>query len=454
MKVLKFGGGCLKDSRHVAEAVNIIKKEKQAVVTVSAVYGITDCLIAGMKKSLESEKAVAGIVSEIESRHKDLIRSSIKDTIIRRKIMDAIEEKLAGLERRLYGIAFTGEISETTRAHVLSFGERLSAMTLAGILIGRGKEAIALESDRIGMITDDSTDKATACLDKTAINLRKHILPAVNQEKVPVVTGYFGCTSSGKLTTFGRNGTDYSAAVVAYSIGADVLEIWKDVEGFMSADPRQVGNPCKIDRLTYYEAAELSYFGAKILHPRTVEPLVEAQIPIVIKNLYKPEEPGTQVSGSGYEGIDGIKSVTCNKEISVLRIHGPGVGYKPGIIAEVGRILSETGINIFSVITSQTAINLLVDKNDGHRGYESLKQLEGGIIENIDREDNIALIAVVGEGLLMKKGLAARVFSAVAGQDINIEMTSAGASEVAYYFIVKDSCLDRAICAVHKELFE
>jgi aspartate kinase/aspartokinase/homoserine dehydrogenase 1 len=173
----------------------------------------------------------------------------------------------------------------------------------------------------------------------------------------------------------------------------------------------------------------------------------------VIKSLFKPDEPGTQVSSGGYEKEDIIKSVTFNKAISVLRIQGPGVGYKPGIIAQVGRILSDTGINIFSVITSQTSINLLVDKNDAGHSYNSLKQLKGGVIERINCEENIALIAVVGEGLLKKRGLAARVFAAVAEKEINIEMTSAGASEVAYYFIVKDSDLDIAIRAVHDEFF-
>jgi aspartate kinase len=453
MKVLKFGGGCLKDSKDVEKIIGIIKKQNQAVVVVSALYKITDCLIEGMKKSIETEKTVPETVSAISKIHTELTESTINNAVIRQKTKADIEDKLAGLERRLYGIAYTGEISETTHAHVLSYGERLSAITLAGILIGNGIESIALEADRIGMITDDSFDKATALLNEAAGNLRKHILPPVNQGKIPVVTGYFGCTFEGKLTTFGRNGTDYSAAVVAHSIGAEVLEIWKDVDGFMSADPRIVKEAHRIDRLSYYEAAELSYFGAKILHPRTVEPLIQKGIPIVIKNLYEPETVGTEVSSAGYEREGVIKSVTCNRDISLLRIYGPGVGYKPGIIAALGRTMCDKGVNIYSVITSQTCINLLVAKNEARRSYESLKQFEGGVIDKIDKEEDIALIAVVGEGLLRTKGLAARVFSAVAEKKINVEMISAGASEVANYFLVRENDLTEAINAVHNEFF-
>jgi len=451
MKVMKFGGGCFKDIDHFRRVVEIIKKENQAVVVVSALAGVTDLLIDGIKKALESEKTVPGIISSIRDKHTEIIRPLIQNPIFRENTLKEIEVKMTRLERVLFGISYTGEITESTRARFISYGERLAAITLAGILNSSGKEALALEADKIGIISDYSFDKATANLSQTANNLRKNILPVVAQGKIPVVTGFFGCTPEGKITTFGRGGTDYSASVIAYCSNAVLLEIWKNVEGFMSADPRIIQNTHKIDSLSYYEAAELSYFGAKILHPRTVEPLVEARIPIAIRNLFEPDESGTQVSSGSYEKEDIIKSVTYNRAISILRIQGPGVGYKPGIIAEVGQILSGTGINIFSIITSQTSINLLVDKNDARRSFHSLKQLEGGLIESIVCEENIALIAVVGEGLLKKKGLAARVFSAVAEKEINVEMTSAGASEVAYYFIVRDQDLEKAIHAVHDE---
>ena len=232
-----------------------------------------------------------------------------------------------------------------------------------------------------------------------------------------------------------------------------LLEIWKDVDGFMSADPKIVKEARHIDRLSYYEAAELSYFGAKILYPRTVEPLIEKGIPMVIKNVYEPKRSGTLIQNGSFENNDIIKSITFNRSISNLRIHGPGVGCKPGIIARIGNTLSELGINIYSVITSQTCINLILDRKDMKGGFTALENLAGGFIEKIDLEEDIALVGVVGKGLLKKQGVAARVFSAVADKNINVEMISSGASEVAYYFVVLEKDAEKAVQAVHEAFF-
>lgn len=455
MKVMKFGGGCLKNYEHFLKVAEIIKTEKKnLVVVVSAVSGITDVLEDGVQKAVESEKKVPEIINAVQDMYKKIAESSIQNSKMRKGVLKDIDKKLNRLERLFYGVTFTEEITESVRAHILSYGERLSALLLSGVLRSSGKEAVAMEADQVGIITDESFENATARLPEIRKNLDVAVLPLVRRGAVPVITGYFGCTHEGKITTFGRNGSDYSAAVVAYGTDAELLEIWKDVDGFMSADPKIVKNPHRIDKLSYYEAAELSYFGAHIIHPRTVEPLVEVSIPVCLKNFHEPESEGTLVLPGGYEREDVVKSVTYNRNISVLKIFGPGVGYKPGIIAEIGRILSEKGINIYSVITSQTCINLLVDKKDDCRSYKSLERLIGGVIERIDLENNIALIAVVGEGLLKRRGVAARVFTAVAEENINIEMMSSGASEVAYYFIVIEKDVEKAILAIHREFFE
>jgi aspartate kinase len=450
---MKFGGGCLKDEESFLKVAEIIKAEKDnTVVVVSAMYNITNLLVDGIHRAKQSEEKIPKVIEALRNSHRHIADKTIKDDIKQRTMKD-IEAKIKRLERLLYGVAYTEEITDSVRALILSYGERLSAVILSGILNSKGSEAVAMEADEIGIITDESFENATAKLPQVKKNLNHTVLPLVNKGVVPVITGYFGCTQKGKITTFGRNGSDYSAAVVAYGIGASSLEIWKDVDGFMSADPKIVKDAHGIDRLSYYEAAELSYFGARILHPRTVEPLVDTGIPIHIRNLYTKSK-GTRISLKGYEREEVIKSVTYNEHISVLRIHGPGVGYKPGIIAEIGRILSNEGINIYSVITAQTCINLLIDKRDSRRSYELIKKLAGGVIERVDLVDDIALIAVVGEGLLNRKGVAARVFSAVAEEGVNVEMISSGASEVAYYFIVKEDHLKKAINAIHKEFFK
>jgi aspartate kinase len=225
------------------------------------------------------------------------------------------------------------------------------------------------------------------------------------------------------------------------------------VDGFMSTDPALVETACQLERISFAEAAELSYFGAKILHPRTVEPLAGTSIRLFIRNMNRPENPGTEIL-SGKSGRDEVvASITVNRRLANLRIHGAGVGFKPGIMADISSLLAAQKINIYSVITSQTCINLLIDQSDGRRSLQKIKALTNGVINKIVLEEHIALIAVVGEKIMEKEGVFARIFTAVAKEKINIEMASAGASPVACYFIVKRTDLERAVHAVHDEFF-
>lgn len=454
MKVMKFGGGCLKDGKDFRRVADIISSEKEPpIIVVSAVYGVTDLIVEGLEMAKQSEKMVPPLLEAVADKHQSIIVEAIPAAELRCQVENSIKARMKKLERLLYGVAYTEEITDSLKANILSYGERLCVQVLAGVILSGKKKAQALESDEIKLLTDDSFENATACLPEIKKNLTRYLSPLLQKGVMPVITGYFGCTSGGKITTFGRNGTDYSAAVIALGMGAGLLEIWKDVDGFMSADPKLVPQAKKIDRLSYYEAAELSYFGAKVLHPRTVEPVIHSQIPICLRNMNMPGNGGTWLLPGSQERKDVIKSVTYNRNISVLKIHGPGVGYKPGIIGEIGDALYGLGINIFSIITSQTCINLLIDRKDSQAGYQSILKLGEGAIKKVRLEDDIALVSVVGKGLQKRKGVAARVFAAVAAARINVEMISSGASEVAYYFIVKDKDVKRAIYAIHDEFF-
>ncbi|MGY5876617.1 MAG: aspartate kinase [Candidatus Thorarchaeota archaeon] len=454
MRVMKFGGGCLRDTKSLLKIEEILRTtEGPTVIVVSAVYGVTNQIIEGMNEALKSETSISSTIEGIRKRYDDLVQECILSDSIRSEVTTALESKIKKLERLLYGIAYTEEIVDTVRALILSHGERLSAILLAGVLVGREREAKALDADEIGIVTEPVCDNATAILPVVKKNLKHHLLPLLERGCIPVVTGYFGCTELGKISTFGRNGSDYSAAVIAHALDAEGLDIWKDVDGFMTADPKMIENARRIEYLSYYEAAELSYFGAQVLHPRTVEPLIDTGITISIRNINAPRSEVTLIHPEGYEEKDVIKSVTYNDGVSVLKVHGAGVGYKPGIIGDIGQRLSQNNVNIYSVITSQTCINLLLDREDSQESLQVLQPLIGGVIERINVNDDIALIAVVGEGLLKTEGLAARVFSAVAERSINVEMISSGASDVAYYFTVKENDMESAIRAVHDRFF-
>jgi aspartate kinase len=306
---------------------------------------------------------------------------------------------------------------------------------------------------QIGLVTDGRYGDATANITLAAGNLHKHIDPVLKNKGIAVVPGFYGISAQGQITTFGRGGSDYSAAVIAAALGAETLEVWKDVDGFMSADPQMVPEAELIPRLSYAEAAELSYFGARILHPRTVEPVRKKKIPIVIKNTLAPDNPGSLINSKSPRHRTVIKSVAHDTDIGILKVHASAVGARPGILARVAGQITENGINIKSVVTSQTCISLLFSKEDVEKARLALKELKPRPYRRIEKLEHVALIGIVGEGLLKKKGIAARCFTAVAGCNVNVEMISFGPSKAALYFLVKMADLPRAITAIHSTFF-
>ncbi len=456
MRVAKFGGGCLREPEDFINIAKILKvrKPESTVLVVSALFGVTNQLYSSIDSALMSEGSIPESIDTIRARHLEVIEQAIRDNSTRNRVRLIIENRLKKLERLLYGIAYIGEVTASVFVLILSQGERLAVDILAGVLHDQGLKVKALESDIVGLVTDGVFENATVNIPVTRTNLEKHILPLLEEDIIPVVTGFFGCTESGQPTSLGRNGSDYSASTIAYCLNFPSLDIWKDVNGFMTTDPKFTNTAVPITHLSYDEAAELSYFGAKILHPRTVEPIRGSNIEIRIRNFRDPTGVCTSILPDGFAKEDVIKSVTCNSDIAVLKVRGAGVGYKAGIIGEIGNRLSGKQINIYSVITSQTCINLLIDAKDAGKSRTALEPLTGGVIERIDLIDDVTLIAVVGEGVLTTKGLAARVFSAVADSGVNVEMFSAGASDVAYYFIVKQNDMGAAMRAVHRCFFE
>lgn len=452
VKVVKFGGGCFREPKGVEQIIAIIKSSQPVpVVVVSAIHGCTNLLLEILDQALKGKQNTHLALTQIIARHLHLI-SGYQETV-KKRIKQKLRQKLNSLKNLLLGVSLTGEVSPYLQAKIISYGERLTALLLQELLLTHECSAVALETDALGLITDDSPHQASALFPETTTNLSRRLLPYLRTGTVPIVTGFFGRTRNGQITTFGRNGSDYTAAVVARALQAEKLELWKDVPGFLTADPQLEPQAQKIDHLSYFEAAELSYFGAKIVHPRTFEPLLAAPIPIEIKHLHSPHAPGTLISQNSHRSQGVIKSVAANREISLLHLLGPGVGYQPGIIASVGQALADEGINIYSILTSQTRINLLLHQQDLEKASQKLKKFTPGIISSVIREEDIALIGLVGEGLKVKKGIFARVFAAVSRAGVNVEVISAGASEVAYYFIVKDKYLKPAVASIHQEFF-
>jgi aspartate kinase len=454
MKVVKIGGGCLKSIKNIQRIIALVAERCQGdCLVVSALNGVTDTLIAGMEKALAAEKNIPKIISHLASVHLKIAGDLMSVGKCHEHFNNDLNAGLKDLERLYYGLNFTREITPRMRDIISSFGERFSAQLLTALLCELKLKAESCMPHQIGLVTDGRYGDATANMTLVTRNLHKHIDPALKKRGIAVVPGFYGISTQGEITTFGRGGSDYSAAIIAAALDAETLEIWKDVDGFMSADPRMVPEAELIPRLSYAEAAELSYFGARILHPRTVEPVRKKKIPIVIKNRLAPDNPGSLINSKSPRHRSVIKSVAHDTDIGILKVHASSVGARPGILARVAGQITENGINIKSVVTSQTCISLLFSKQDVESARLALKELKPRPYRRIEKLEHVALIGIVGEGLLKKKGIAARCFTAVAGCDVNVEMISFGPSKDALYFLVKMEDLPRAITAIHSTFF-
>ncbi|MBW2706981.1 MAG: aspartate kinase, partial [Deltaproteobacteria bacterium] len=294
---------------------------------------------------------------------------------------------------------------------------------------------------------------AAANLKKTGENFQKTLLPMIKKNLILFIPGFYGVSERGDITTFGRGGSDYSAALIAVVSDAESLEVWKDVDGFLSADPKIIPESQLIPELSYDEAAELSYFGAKILHPRTVEPLRKKRLIIAVKNTLNPDVVGSVITHRRRVSAAVVKSVAYTNDIGILKVHASGVGDRLGILSLVSGELAENEINIKSVVTSQTCISLLLALKDLEPGRKVLMGIKPRPFRRLEKIDNVALVSVVGEGLLTRPGIAAKCFTAAAGCNVNVEMIALGPSRVALYFIVQKKHLRRAVAAIHSTFF-
>jgi aspartate kinase len=454
MKVIKLGGGSLQERDQIQEIIRIIVQRGMGnVVVLSGLGGVTDRLVAGIERALVDEDHIVRVIEELRSLHHALVDFLIPESATRTETTAALEDLFSRLERLYFGLTFTGEVTPRLKDMILTFGERLSVSLLTGALKAQGIDAVGCMADEIGIVSDGQHGNATALMSPTCMALRKKLIPLVKGNRVVLVTGYFGVSQRGRVTTFGRGGSDYSAAVIAAATDAECLEVWKNVDGFMSADPTFVPEATMIPALSYEEAAELSYFGAKILHPNTVDPLKKSGIPMMIKNTFHPDQEGTVITTKTNRVENVVKSIAHNTDVGVLKIHASGLGAKPGVLGTIATHLSERGINIKSVITSQTCISLILGRADMEQGYQEIKKIRPRPYGRLEKIADMALIGIVGKGLAERKGIAARVFTAVANSGVNIEMISMGPSRVAYYFMVKEQNLRTTLRAVHSSFF-
>jgi bifunctional aspartokinase / homoserine dehydrogenase 1 len=461
LRVMKFGGTSVGDASCIARVAQIVKeasREGPIVAVVSAMSGVTNRLIEAATRSEEGEQAQAdAIFAALRQQHEAALAALISSQENRRRISARLGKFFREGEELCKGTALLRELTPRTLDAISSLGERLAAPMVAGALSELGAASESVESTEL-IMTDSYHGGADPIMDRTRERCEARLRPLLERDVIPVATGFIGATAEGVLTTLGRGGSDYSATILGAALDADEVIIWTDVDGVLTADPRLVPDARTIPEISYREASELAYFGAKVLHPKTLRAVAKAGIPVWIRNSFAPEQTGTKITPKGRSNGGGVKALTAIRDIALITVGGPGIVGAPDV---VGRTFSTTAqahatILLISQSSSQNDICLIVAGSDAKRTVEALRKefaqdVAHEKVEHITVDPSIAVVAVVGENMRGTPGVAGRLFSALGRENVNIIAIAQGSSESNISFVVSDKDMKTAVMAVHRE---
>lgn len=463
--VMKFGGTSMGSAERIRAAARIIseqQKQQPLVVVVSAMSKITDLLLETLRHAeVDDRSAVDLNVSTLLDRHlrtcEELFGNTADAANCGPQAFQTVKALVAEFQRIANGVLMLGERPPRSVDEAIAVGERLSSELLAQYLEASGIRAAAINASEI-IVTDAVFGNASPLLDMTQAKCVERLLPLIEQGIVPVVTGFNGATADGRPTTLGRGGSDFSASILAAVLEARELWIWTDVDGIMTADPRLVSDVAVLDQVTYAEAAELAYNGAKILHPRTLAPLIEKQIPVWSKNSFAPEKPGTKIV-SHFDEPKGPRAVTSMSHVALVSMEPASAdvsGTRLMARALDALALANVEILVFSSSSYRQSFCFLIRKHDIDAALEALSanlsiELAHGYLKPIEVDEQVGLLAVVGEGMRGVTGLAGRIFTAISRERINIIAIAQGSNEITIGIVVRLDGLDRAVRAVHEE---
>jgi aspartate kinase len=459
--IMKFGGTSVATGKKIGHVADLVsesaEKGDKIVVVVSALDGTTDELYEAAERAKEgNEASVREFKLGILKQHSEAVSNAIHSIHIRKEVEQIIEKTIDELEKVLIGISYVGEITPKSRDYVLSFGERLSAPIVWGAIRDKQIESRWFTGKDAGIVTDSNFGEASPLMNVTIHELKERIGPLLEEKIVPVITGYIAATQDGVITTIGRGGSDYTATIVGVALSADEVWIWTDVDGIMTADPKIITSARMLPELSYQEAAEMAIFGAKAMHPRALEPVIKEKIPVRIRNVFHPENPGTLISDNQRRRlINVVKAVALIKDVAMVNVRGASMVGAPGSYAEVFNVLGRNNINIMMISTavSEANISLVIRRNLVGRALSSLEiaLLGRGLISEVTAEDDVSVIAVMGANMKGTLGVASKIFSTVARKGINIRMIAQGSSELNISFVVKEKDGPNVVRAIHEE---
>jgi aspartate kinase len=457
---MKFGGTSVGSASAISNVVDIISgyldRGDRVVSVVSAMSGVTDMLLESVKLAANENKwGYLSLSSKIRERHEEAINDLLSQGQERDELLLSIHKLLDRHIELCNAIQILGEVTPRMVDSVVSFGERMSHLIVAAALRQHGVNAKAFDAGEL-LVTDDNFQNAIPFWSATETNIRAKLLPELDKGVTPVITGFIGATEKGVYTTLGRGGSDYSAAIFAAFVDSDEFIIWTDVDGVMTTDPRIDKRAQVLPYVSYQEVGELAYYGAKVLHPKTVQPILDRGIPIRVRNTFNPAAPGTLIGAEMKPSLTIIKAITSVRNVSMLTVSGKGMLGVPGIAGRTFLASAKAGANILMISQSSSeqsfCFTVMDDKAETVKNAVE-EELHTEILrQNVDGVailKDVVIVTVIGAGMRGTPGIAGRVFTVLGDQRINVLSIAQGSSECSISFIVEEADLDQTVIKLH-----
>ncbi len=462
---MKFGGTSVGTADAIRQVIGILRDQieagTQVIAVVSALAGVTDTLDAAAQAAADGDTGLwRETAGQLRLRHGEALRQLVTDDALRAGAQGEVDALLQEFEEVCGALGIVAELTPRIHDQILAFGERLGSRVIAAALRSAGVPAQQYDATQL-IVTDDQHGNANVEFTRTQVCIDRVLLPALERGELPVVTGFIGRTTEGATTTLGRGGSDYSAALIAAASHCTGLTIWTDVDGVMTTDPRIDPRARVLSRVSYQEVGELAFYGAKVLHPRTVQPVQERNIPLRVRNTFNPAHEGTLIAAQGRASAAVIKAVTSVPHVGLLTVAGSGMMGVPGIAGRAFLATARVGANILMIsqASSEQSFCFVVLDDRAHAVQQALQgefvsEIEHRLIEHVELLEDVVILTVVGSGMRGTPGIAGRVFTTMGSQDINVVAIAQGASECSISFVVDEAHHERAVIALHELALE
>jgi aspartate kinase len=460
---MKFGGTSVGSAEAFVQAAGIVLEQAQkwnsVVVVVSAMSGVTDALTKGARTAASGDdQTFRVVVTELRALHYKTVDALFAPDGERTQLLAMVDRFLDEFAAFCRSVHVLGEVTPRAMDAITSLGERISARVLAALLRQQGAGSEAVDATEL-IVTDGTFQGAVPLMDDTQAQVSVRLWPLLEQGIIPVVTGFIGATEDGVTTTLGRGGSDYSAAILGVCLGADEVWTWTDVDGVMSADPRLVPDARVIPTLSYSEVGELAYFGAKVLHPRTIRPVVEHGIPLWVKNTFDPTCPGTRIVREPETAPGTVKAITAIEGLSMVTVEGRGMMGVPGIAARTFAAVASRGASVLMIsqASSEQSISFVIPTAAAVPVIAAIEdemalELARRDVDRVWSLDDVVIVTAVGAGMRGTPGVAHRIFGALAEKSINVIAVAQGSSECSISLVVAAADAVEAVQQIHQKV--